>query len=166
MADLRTLITALDDHHVEFVILGAVALRLQGSARITEDLDICYGRGRANLERLAAALQPFAPRLRGVPAGVDLPFALDVPTLSAGLNFTLTTTRGDLDLLGEVTGLGTYDRVERFSERMDVYERQVRVLTLDGLERAKRAAGRLKDIVDLEEILIIRRLRDGRDELS
>ena len=44
---------------------------------------------------------------------------------------------------------------------MDLYGRPVLVLSLDGLERAKRAAGRLKDLSDLAEILEIRkRLRD------
>ena len=43
-----------------------------------------------------------------------------------------------------------------------VYDRDVRVLSLDGLERAKLAAGRLKDLADLEEIQEIRRL-GGRE---
>jgi hypothetical protein len=43
---------------------------------------------------------------------------------------------------------------------MNVYDRDVRVLNLDGLERTKRAAGRLKDLFDLGEIREIRRQRD------
>jgi hypothetical protein len=38
--------------------------------------------------------------LRGAPPG--LPFQWDERTIKAGLNFTLTSTVGDLDLLGEV----------------------------------------------------------------
>ena len=98
--------------------------------------------------------------LRGAPE--TLPFVLDVPTLRAGLNFTLRTAAGDLDLLGEVTGVGAYTSVQRLSVTLTVYGRGERVLGLDGLERAKRAAGRLKDLVDLAEIAEIRRRTQSR----
>ena len=153
--DYERLFAALVAHKVEFVVIGAVALVLHGSARVTRDLDICYARERRNLDRLATALKPFAPALRGAPAG--LPFVLDAAALQSGLNFTLQTTAGDLDLLGEVTGLGGYPSVVRFAVAMPVYEHELQVLGLDGLERAKRAAGRLKDLVDLAEIAEIRR---------
>jgi hypothetical protein len=155
--DYEALLSALDGHEVEFVVIGAVALVLHGSARVTRDLDICYSRTRPHLARLAAALKPFRPMLRG--ADRDLPFTLDVPTLRAGLNFTLETSAGDLDLLGDVTGIGEHTAVKRLSVVMNVYGRDVRVLSLEGLERAKRAAGRLKDLADIAEIREIKRLR-------
>lgn len=156
--DYRVIFEALRDHRVDFVVIGAVAMVLHGSARVTRDLDICYSRERHNLDRLAKALKPFGPTLRGAPH--DLPFALDAATLQAGLNFTLRSTAGDLDLLGEVTGIGGYPAVRRLSAVMTVYESDVWVLSLDGLERAKRAAGRLKDLADIAEIQEIRRLRE------
>jgi hypothetical protein len=157
--DYRVILASLNAERVDFIIVGAVAMVLHGSARMTRDLDICYSRENANLERLATALQPFAPTLRDAPA--ELPFKLDAPTLRAGLNFTLRSSAGDLDLLGELTGIGGYAAVQRLSVEMTLYERDVRVLGLDGLERAKRAAGRLKDLSDLAEIREIRRLRDS-----
>jgi hypothetical protein len=158
--DYPAIFEALQTRKVDFVVIGAVAMVLHGSARVTRDLDICYSRERGNLDRLAKALKPFAPALRDAPDG--LPFSLDPATLRAGLNFTLRSTAGDLDLFGEVTGIGGYAAVVRLSIHMTVYERDVRVLSLDGLERAKRAAGRLKDLTDLAEIREIRRLI-GRD---
>lgn len=158
----QSILGALDDHDVEFVVIGAVALVLHGSARVTRDLDICYSRERRQLEHLATALKPFRPTLRGAPD--DLPFMLDAATLAAGLNFTLRTSIGDLDLFGEVTGIGGYPAAERLSVVMRVYGRDVCVLSLEGLERAKRAAGRLKDLADIAEIVEIRRLgRDGKE---
>ena len=157
--DYRAILETLDDQVVDFVIVGAVAMVLHGSARMTRDLDLCYSRENANLERLAKALKPFAPSLRDAPE--ELPFTLDAPTLRGGLNFTLRSSAGDIDLLGELSGIGGYAAVLRLSVVMQVYNRDVRVLDLDGLERAKRAAGRLKDLSDLAEIREIRRLRDG-----
>ena len=154
--DYRSVFEALDKRHVDFVVIGAVALVLHGSARVTRDLDICYSRERANLDRLARALKPLAPTLCGAPAG--LPFRLDVATLQTGLNFTLQSSHGDLDLLGEVTGIGAFAAVKRLSLTIRVYDHDIRVLSLDGLEQAKRAAGRLTDLADLAEIQEIRRL--------
>ena len=153
--DYRTLVTALVQARVDFVIVGGIALVLHGSARITRDLDICYDRQRENLKRLARALKPFQPTLRGAPA--ELRFTLDWQTLESGLNFTLTTTAGDIDLLGAITGIGPYAVVARFGQKMEIYDREVRVLSLEGLERAKRAAGRPRDVLDLADILEIRR---------
>jgi len=155
ITDFARLLGTLSDGDVDFVVIGAVALVVHGSARITRDLDVCYARDANNLERLSAALLPLSPGLRGAPA--DLPFTLTAATLRSGLNFTLTTTAGEIDLLGEVTGLGSYATVRRLSAPVPLYDRQIRVLSLEGLERAKRAAGRLKDLADLEEILEIRR---------
>ena len=113
----------------------------------------------ANLTALAAALAPLHATLRGAPAG--LPFVLDAPTLRSGLNFTLSTDIGDVDLLGELTGVGGYAELARDATPMELYGHRVAVMSLDALERAKRAAGRLKDLADLAEILEIRR-RSGR----
>ena len=157
--DYQRLIGALADRGVDFVIVGAVAMVLHGSARVTRDLDVCYSREPDNLERLAAALAPFAPVLRDAPEG--LPFVLDVATLKAGLNFTLTSAAGDIDLMGELPGLGAFPVTYRLSEPMAIYGRDVQVLSLEGLERAERAAGPLKDLADLAEIIEIRTRQRG-----
>jgi hypothetical protein len=124
-----------------------VALIARGVQRATEDLDIAYARDRENLSRLAKALEPLHPRLRGVPP--ELPFVLDEASLRSGLNFTLDTDLGPLDLFGEVPGLGSFEHVDAASSMLDIGGTQLLALTLDGLERAKRAAGRPKDLVDL-----------------
>src|SRR5262249_35677298 len=100
------LLPLLANGDVEFILIGGVAGNVLGSARLTFDVDVLYDRSKANLERISKGLKPLAPYLRGAPPG--LPFKLDVPTLRNGLNFTLTTNFGDLDLLGEVVGGGGY----------------------------------------------------------
>ena len=156
--DVEKLLEALHEKEVKFVIIGGVAAVLQGSAYVTADFDLCYSRAKENLERLASALAPFHPHLRGVPK--DLPFQLDAVSLRSGLNFTLTTDLGDLDLLGEVAGLGGYAEVLSFSEEMEIFGMRCRVLTLEGLIKTKRAVGRAKDLrllPELEALLDIRK---------
>ncbi len=160
MADLKVENLVKDLHRagVEFVIIGGMAAVAQGSAYLTEDLDLCYSRKKENLENLAQALAPFHPLLRGAPP--DLPFALDVSAFKSGLNFTLTTDLGDLDLLGEVAGLGGYEGVLALSEEMEIFGMRCRVLTLEGLIKNKRAVGRAKDLMllpELETLLEIRK---------
>lgn len=128
-----------------------------GHARLTEDLDICYRRTGENMERLARALAPFHPILRGAPP--DLPFTLDARTLRSGLNFTLESAAGDIDLLGEVTGVGGYDAMSADALELEIYGHPVKIISLDRLELSKRAAGRAKDLGDLEAIREIRRRR-------
>jgi hypothetical protein len=152
--DFKQLLEALVEHQVHFVIIGGVALVLHGSARVTQDLDICYARNPENLARLASALEPYHPMLRGAPP--DLPFKLDVRALQSGLNFTLTADSGDIDILGEVAGVGGYEQVSADAVSMDVYGHPVLVMSLGALEKAKRAAGRLKDLADLAEIRELR----------
>jgi predicted nucleotidyltransferase len=144
---LQELLARLADAGVRFSVIGGVALVARGVQRATEDLDIAYARDRENLARLAEALRPLHPRLRGVPEG--LPFTLDAASLRAGLNFTLDTDLGPLDLLGEVPGLGTFEHVDAASSEIQLEGMRVLALTVEGLERAKRAAGRPKDLLDL-----------------
>lgn len=159
MTDLERLLDELTAAGVAFVVIGGVAMVLRGSSRMTQDIDLCYARDRENLRRLACALEPFHPRLRGAP--VELPFLWDAATLASGLNFTLTTDLGDVDVFGEVPGLGSFSAVAGRSSTVDVGGRMVRVLDLDGLESAKRAAGRAKDLLDLAELVEIRRRTKG-----
>ena len=84
MIDFESLLAALSSERVEFIVIGGFAATIHGSAHVTVDLDIVYGRNGANIGRLVAALAPFAPYLRGAPAG--LPFRFDVPTVEHGLN--------------------------------------------------------------------------------
>ncbi len=94
---------ALAEGGVRFIVVGGVAAAAHGAARATWDVDVVYERSPGNLERLALALAPLRPYLRGAPPG--LPFRWGAETLARGLNFTLTTGGGDLDLLGEIAEL-------------------------------------------------------------
>ena len=104
MTDFEGLLEALSGAGVEFILVGGVAATVHGSARLTQDIDVVYARAGENLERLVAALAAHGPYLRGAPSG--LPFRFDTQTLEGGLNFTLTTRLGDIDLLGELVGGG------------------------------------------------------------
>ena len=150
MTDFEALIRRLGAADIRFVLIGGFAGTILGSPRTTVDLDIVYARDEENLARLASALESLRPRLRGAPPG--LPFVLDAATLARGLNFTLTTSLGDLDLLGDVTGGGGYEDLAPHTRLIRVFDTEVAVVTLPQLIRLKRAAGRPKDLAALAEL--------------
>jgi predicted nucleotidyltransferase len=148
--NLEETIRILYDAGVEFVIIGGVAMGLQGSAHLTKDIDFCYARTPKNIERLAKALEPHCPVLRGAPP--DLPFRFDAKTIASGLNFNLTTDLGDVDFLGEVSGLGNFQDVLSASDVRNVGGLDCRVLSIEGLIKSKIAAGRPRDLYVLPEL--------------
>ena len=154
MNNFALLLNALASSGVSFVIIGGVAATVHGSARLTSDLDVVYERSRENMARVVAALSPLEPYLRGAPAG--LPFRFDVETLRRGLNFTLTTTAGPLDLLGELSGVGDYRAVYEVSEDVTLFGSVHRCINLDALIVSKLAAGRTKDFEAVAELEMIR----------
>ena len=151
-------VQALADGEVEFVIIGGWSAILHGSAYSTNDLDICYSRRPQNLERLAEVLSPFHPRLRDLPR--ELPFVWDKSTLRNGTVFTLMTDLGVIDILAEVTGLGSFEEVKRASVMVHAFDRDVWTLDLPGLIRSKRATGRKKDLQVLPELEGLLEARD------
>lgn len=160
MTQLEQLLDALNRAEVRYIIVGGVAARAHGSSRLTDDLDVSYARDNANLERVVAALAPLNPYLRGAPLG--LPFDWSVPTLRAGLNFTLTTDAGAIDLLGEIAGGGHYEDLVAYAMTITLFGAEVRLLDLPWLIRVKRAAGRPKD---LEVIAELEALQEEADEV-
>ena len=154
MTDFKALLEALADAGVEFVLVGGLAAIAHGSARLTQDVDIVYARNEENLERLAGALAPLQPYLRGAPPG--LPFKWDAATLRHGLNFTLETTLGDIDLLGVITGGGRYEDLLAHSIELILFQRPVLCLGLEKLIETKRAAGRPKDLEAIAELEALR----------
>jgi hypothetical protein len=151
--DLLGLIRVLSQAGVQYIIVGGVAANVHGALRTTLDLDVVYSRERENVARLAAALRPYNPYPRGAPAG--LPFIFDAATIERGLNFSLTTSLGDLDLLGEVTGGGTYDRLRPGSEPIELENLVCLVVSLATLVALKRASGRPKDREVLAELEVL-----------
>lgn len=150
MTDFNALLRLLRENQVEFIIVGGAAATAHGSARLTFDLDIVYKRSRENIARIVNSLKPIQPYLRGAPPG--LPFDWSVQTIEKGLNFTLTTTLGAIDLLGEIVGGGGYDQLVQDTIHIQIAGVECLCLGLERLMEVKRAAGRPKDLETVAEL--------------
>lgn len=154
MVEFEPAIKSLNAEKADFVIVGEPAVSFHSNGYVTTVFDFCYLRTKKNLKKIVAAFARFKPRPRGFPE--DLPFVWDEQTLQNGTNFTLKTEIGDIDLLGEVSGIGSFAAVEKESISIMIYDCEVKILTLDGLIKAKRAAGRAKDLLVLPELEALR----------
>jgi predicted nucleotidyltransferase len=152
-AEFEKLLPALVDGDVEFTLVGGVAGIVHGSARVTYDVDLVYSRTDANIDRLASTLAPHAPYLRDAPP--DLPFTWNAKTIRSGLNFTLTTNLGDLDLFGEITGGEAYKDLIPHSFDVEAFGVRFKCVDLPTLIRIKEAAGRLKDRQAVAELRVL-----------
>lgn len=147
----------LSESKVDFVVIGGIAVVAHGHIRTTRDLDITYATGKANLEALGGVLVDLDARLRGVTEVV--PFVPDARTLRGAELLTLETAEGALDLLANPPGAPSYKLMKDRAESIELDGRNVLVAAIPDLLAMKRAAGRPRDIDDIEALEAIERLR-------
>lgn len=145
---------------VDYVVVGGIAAQAHGTSLFTGDLDICYSSDQENLDRLGQTLVDLGARLRGVTA--DVPFIPDGRTLRRTQILTLDTPDGPLDLLVDPSGSPGYAALSERALRVEWAGTTIKVASLEDLIAMKRAAGRPKDLLALEELEAIQRiLREG-----
>lgn len=147
------LLGPLVTHGVDFVLIGGQAGISHGSSYPSYDLDVLYARDHDNVVRLVAALEEIGVRPRGAPK--DPPFVLDARTIENGANFTFITPYGDFDVLADAAGMPSYQELKSAAIEREVFGHRVKVASLDHLIAMKKAAGRTKDKLMVEEYLVI-----------
>ena len=152
--DLEKILQAFQQEKVQYLLVGGMAAIGHGMNYVTDDLDICYARTPANLLALVKALKPAKPQLR-TPDG-ELPFLFDEKTLKNGLNFTLSTLWGSVDLLGELESVGQYPDLLPKALDVSFYGITSKMISLNDLIQAKKIAGRTKDKLHLLELEALR----------
>jgi len=129
--DPRKIIEALNRHRVEYITVGGFAAALYGCPEQTFDLDILYADTEANRRRLLTALAEIEARW-------DEPLSDSV--LRRQPVFALNTKFGDLDILNEVLGVGTYEQAKPHVQTVNVGGQTVPLLDLPALISTKEAA--------------------------
>jgi predicted nucleotidyltransferase len=158
MDPLFQILKRLTDNQVEYVLVGGMAAVLHGSPVVTRDVDVCAPLELPNLERIVWALQGLNPRFRFRPDKMPL---FDDPARLVGFsNINLITDWGVIDILGDVPGVGAYRELVPRSQEVQISDFRCRLLDLDALIVAKRAAGREKDLIGVRHLEIIKRHRD------
>ena len=147
--DPKLLFTTLGRHDVQFVLIGALAAKLQGFPRFTRDADITPARQPDNLKRLAAALRELNARIYTEPIPEGLAFDCTAQMLARGDTWNLVTNAGRLDLAFEPSGTRGYDDLASTAVRFELYGRNVLIASLEDVIRSKTAANRPQDRQDV-----------------
>lgn len=158
MASTLGLLRRLVAEKVEFVLVGGLAAIAHGSASVTEDVDVCIRFDEPTLTALLRALKGTNPRERMNTARP--PLGADPRRFVGNRNLYVTTDEGVIDFLGELTGLGSFDRVAANAVNLRLADFEVRVLGLEDLIRSKRTVARPKDLRVARELeLVLERLK-------
>lgn len=147
--DPERLLKALARRGVRYVLIGAVAARLQGFPRLTADADITPARDEENLERLAQALRDLKARVytESVPEG--LPFECTGDALARASTWSLVTSAGRLAVAFEPSGTAGYEDLATSALRFKAFGVEVRAASLEDIVRSKEAMDRPKDRQDV-----------------
>jgi hypothetical protein len=153
--DPEKLLKILAKHGVRYVLVGAIAARLQGFTRLTADADITPARDTNNLIRLSRALQAINARVytESVPDG--LAFDCSAETLGRAALWNLVTDAGRVDVIFEPVGTQGYGDLNRNAIAYEAYGVQVRASSLEDVLRSKESSNRPQDAQDA---LVIREL--------
>jgi hypothetical protein len=157
--DVERAFSVLNEHRVDYLVVGAIARILLGSARITQDLDICHSPDRANLKRLASALKDLDARPRG--EDPDLPVILDDVYLDRMEIVTLETSAGWFDILKWPKGAKSFADLKTRAVEVQTNGSTVLVAGIDDMIAMKLASGRPQDLADVEELRALQRVDRG-----
>jgi predicted nucleotidyltransferase len=145
------ILSRLSEAEVEFVVIGGLALGARGVVRGTKDVDIVVAPNVENLKRVATV----AVAVRGhVQTGES--FLSSPPSIAArlatGERVAIETELGQLDIVQGLDGVPTYEELRARATETDVLGVPVAVCSVDDLKAMKRAAGRTRDLADLEDL--------------
>ena len=147
--DPERIVVVLAKHGVQYVLIGALAARLQGFPRLTADADITPSRDAANLERLAAALRELDARIYTDPIPEGLAFDCSASMLARGELWNLVTSAGRIDVAFRPSGTDGYDDLARAALRFEVFGVTLHVASLMDIIRSKEASDRPQDRQDV-----------------
>jgi len=153
----RDMLTRLIETQVDFVLVGGFAGVVHGCSCVTQDIDICCDFSPENLLALQKAVSNLHPVHRMTPARKRL--NLTEQTCSQFKNLYLDTDIGQLDCLSFIDGLGDYQTVKQASELIKIKDVSLRILSLDGLIKAKKAMNRPRDRQVIFELEAIKKLK-------
>lgn len=153
--DPERIITVLARHNVKYVLIGALAARLQGFPRVTAGADITPSRDANNLKKLAKALRELEARVftESVPEG--LAFDCSDKTLARAEMWNFITAAGRLDVAFKPSGTDGYTDLSQNAQRYEAFGVELLAADLKDIIRSKEAAGRPQD---RQDVIIMREM--------
>lgn len=145
------LLRRLVEAEAEFVVIGGLALGAQGVVRATKDVDVVVDLDPENIRRVAEVAVAAGGRVQRGEALLGSAFSI-AAELSSGEQVAIETDLGRLDVVQGLAGVPIYAELRSRAAEAEVLGVKVAVCSREDLRAMKRAAGRPRDLVDLEDL--------------
>lgn len=140
--DFRDFLIALADAEAEFVLVGGYAMAAHGYLRATDDLDVFVHPTSSNADRVFAALAAFGAPVEA--HRVEPRFFAE-----EGYGYRMGVNPVCIEILTSLSGVD-FQQALQDHETVKIGGRLIPVIGRSALLRNKRAAGRPKDLADLD----------------
>jgi hypothetical protein len=145
------LLASLVEAEIRFVVVGGLALGSWGVIRATKDCDIVPEPTSENLQRLARLVVDLGGHVQLGDSLLGSEHSV-AALLRSGERALIATRLGDLDVVQGLDGVLPYAELRAKAVDVDVADVVVPICALEHLRTMKRAAGRPRDLVDLEDL--------------
>lgn len=150
--DFKEFIQLLNEHNVEYLIVGGFALAIHGYPRFTQDIDFWVWMDRGNAVKILEVLADF---------GFSSLNLTEEDLLNEENEIQLGYPPNRIDLIIKIDGVSFKDA---FAEKM-IFEDEgyeMNFISLDHLIQNKKASGRLQDLADVEKLEMIRNRKGNK----
>ena len=141
----------LTEADVRFVVVGGLALGAWGVVRGTKDVDIVVAPDAENLKRLAAVVEEIHGHVQAGESFLSSQLSI-AGQIASGEQVAIETDLGRLDIVQGLDGIPAYAELNARSTRTEILGVEVAVCSIEDLKAMKRAAGRTRDLADLEDL--------------
>lgn len=132
-------------------MVGGLALNAWGVVRGTKDVDVVVATESENLRRVAEVAVAAGGHVQQGEALLGSPMSI-ASALAAGEQVAIETDLGRLDVIQGLDGVPAFDDLRSRAARAEILGTEVWVCSRDDLTAMKRAAGRTRDLADLEDL--------------
>ena len=145
------LLRRLAEADVEFVVVGGLAMSAWGVVRGTKDVDVVVAPNVENLKKVAEVAVAAGGHVQQGEALLDTPVSI-AAALATGEQVPIETDLGRLDVVQGLDGVPSYEELRSRAREAEILGVTVAVCSIDDLKAMKRAAGRTRDLADLEDL--------------
>ena len=136
---------------VEFVLVGGLALNAWGIVRGTKDVDVVIATDPDNIKRLAEVAVDAGGRVHQGEALLGTPFSI-AAALAGGEQVAIETDLGRLDVVQGLDGVPSFEDLRSRATEADILGSTVWICSREDLRAMKQAAGRTRDLADIEDL--------------
>ncbi len=145
------LLRRLAEAEAEFVVVGGLAVNAWGVVRGTKDVDVVLAPEIDNLKRVAEVAVQAGGRVQKGEALLGSAISI-ASALASGEQVAIETDLGRLDVVQGLDGVPSYAELRSRASEAEILGVAVAVCSIDDLKGMKRAAGRTRDLADLEDL--------------